>query len=61
MAKKAKHAIQSIPLDHDLAREADYYARRCGLTRDETLRIIRTASAPKGIVSSKAHQKRQIG
>ncbi|RWD30852.1 MAG: hypothetical protein E5Y89_02700 [Mesorhizobium sp.] len=57
MAKKAKHAIQSTSSDHDLAREADFYARRCGLTRDETLRIIRRASAPKGIASSKVHLK----
>ncbi|RUV10539.1 MAG: hypothetical protein EOQ60_32175 [Mesorhizobium sp.] len=57
MRKGAKQAIQRPPLDRDLALEANYYVRKCGLTRDETVRIIRQASASKAIVSRRDHPK----
>ncbi|RWA69063.1 hypothetical protein [Mesorhizobium sp.] len=43
---KAKQAIEP-PLDRERTREADYYARKVGMTRDEALRIIREADPAK--------------
>ncbi|WP_246679786.1 hypothetical protein [Mesorhizobium sp. B2-3-5] len=34
-------------MDSDLEVEAAYYARKCGITRDEALRTIKEAHAPK--------------
>ncbi|CDX21598.1 conserved hypothetical protein [Mesorhizobium sp. ORS 3324] len=56
MGKKAKQATE-IPIARERMTEADYYARRCGLTRDEALRIMRKACAPGAIVDGKHHQK----
>ncbi|MER8373918.1 hypothetical protein [Mesorhizobium sp. M1406] len=44
--QKAKQAIET-PLDRERAREADFYARKVGITRDEALRIIQDAHKPK--------------
>jgi hypothetical protein len=51
MGKKTKHkrkqAIEA-PLEGELEAEAAYYARKCGITREEAARIIREATrAPK--------------
>lgn len=50
MGKKAKQrAKQAIdaPLEGGLEAEADYYARKVGITRAEAAKIIREAHAPK--------------
>jgi hypothetical protein len=46
MGKKAKHDIEA-PIEGDLAAEAAYYARKCGITINEAAKIIRDASVPK--------------
>lgn len=46
MGKKAKQAIDA-PLAGRLEAEAAYYFRKVGITRDETVKIIREARAPK--------------
>jgi hypothetical protein len=50
MGKKAKlrtkHAAIE-PLDSELAAEAAYYSRKCGITLDEAAKIIREANGPK--------------
>ncbi|WP_246680473.1 MULTISPECIES: hypothetical protein [unclassified Mesorhizobium] len=47
MSKKAKHkakqAIIALPLDDEVQTEAAYYARLCGITPEEALRIIEAA------------------
>jgi hypothetical protein len=43
---KAKHDIEA-PIEGDLAAEAAYYARKCGITINEAAKIIRDASVPK--------------
>jgi hypothetical protein len=45
MGKKAKQALE-VPLEGELEAEAAYYARKCGITRDEAAKIIREAHAP---------------
>ncbi|WP_246680564.1 hypothetical protein [Mesorhizobium sp. B2-4-13] len=54
MSKKAKHkaiqAIIALPLDDEVQTEAAYYARLCGITAEEALRIIEAANGPKGPV-----------
>jgi len=50
MGKKAKHKAKlaiADPLDGEFEAEAAYYARKVGITIDETARIIREAQAPK--------------
>lgn len=51
MGKKAKHkakqAIIALPLDDEVQTEAAYYARLCGITPEEALRIIEAANGPK--------------
>ncbi|CAN7731964.1 hypothetical protein [Mesorhizobium sp. LjNodule214] len=44
--QKAKQAVEA-PSEGDLEREAAYYARKVGITRDEALTIIREAHQPK--------------
>ncbi len=43
---RAKHAVEE-PIEGELAAEAAYYARKCGITIDEAAKIIREALAPK--------------
>ncbi|WP_143748424.1 hypothetical protein [Mesorhizobium sp. ICMP 18942] len=49
MGKKAKlrvkHAVE-VPVEGELAAEAAYYARKCGITIAEAAKIIREAQAP---------------
>ncbi|TIT96958.1 MAG: hypothetical protein E5W55_10000 [Mesorhizobium sp.] len=62
MGKKAKpKARQAIdpPLDRERTREADYYARKVGMTRDEALRIIREADRPKLSIVRNDNAKRK--
>ncbi|WP_246686001.1 hypothetical protein [Mesorhizobium sp. B2-4-6] len=50
MGKKAKReATQAValPFDEELQTEAAYYARRCGITTEEALRIIKEANVQK--------------
>lgn len=50
MGKKVKHKTKRVteaPPDEDLEAEAAYYASRCGITRDEAVKIIRGAHEPK--------------
>lgn len=42
VGKKTKQAGQS-PIDREREIEAEYYARKCGLTRDGALKIIKDA------------------
>ncbi|MBZ9775508.1 hypothetical protein [Mesorhizobium sp. CO1-1-8] len=42
MGKKAKQNTESRP-DRERAIEANYFARRCGLTKDEALKILKKA------------------
>ncbi|TGV11417.1 hypothetical protein EN816_24515 [Mesorhizobium sp. M8A.F.Ca.ET.173.01.1.1] len=50
MGKKAKlrpkHAVEE-PIEGALAAEAAYYARKCGITKQESAKIIMEAHAPK--------------
>ncbi|TPO13384.1 hypothetical protein FJ980_01435 [Mesorhizobium sp. B1-1-5] len=49
MGKKAKlrpHVVEA-PIEGELAAEATYYARKCGITIDEAAKIIREANGPK--------------
>ena len=43
---RAKHAVEA-PMEGELAAEAAYYARKCGITIHEAAKIIREAHAPK--------------
>lgn len=55
VGKKAKQAGDS-PIDREREIEAEYYARKCGLTRDEALKIIKDARPVKrraGVVRAK--------
>ena len=46
MGKKTKQSNESS-LDRERATEADYYARKCGLTKEEALKIIKDAGPVK--------------
>lgn len=46
MGKKAKQKFET-PVDRERTAEADYYARKCGLTREEALRIMNDARSVK--------------
>ncbi|MBZ9974177.1 MULTISPECIES: hypothetical protein [unclassified Mesorhizobium] len=50
--QRAKHADER-PLDRERAREAEYYARKVGITRDEALSIILEAHMPKLVIARK--------
>lgn len=57
MAKKAKRKSKrrvETSKDGELEREADFYARKVGITRDEALTIIREALKPKLSIVSKS-------
>ncbi|TPK99151.1 hypothetical protein FJ934_01470 [Mesorhizobium sp. B2-4-12] len=41
--RKAKQSIE-LPFEDEAQTEAVYYARRCGITAEEALRIIKEAS-----------------
>lgn len=45
VGKKAKQSREE-PIDRERVAEADFYARRCGLTREEALRLLKEASPP---------------
>ncbi|UCI10502.1 hypothetical protein [Mesorhizobium sp. B1-1-8] len=51
--RKAKEAIIALPFDDEVQTEAAYYARKCGITTEEALRIINEASPPKPAAKSK--------
>ncbi|TPN80816.1 hypothetical protein FJ987_27420 [Mesorhizobium sp. CU2] len=53
---RAKHAVEA-PVEGELAAEAAYYARKCGITIDEAARIIRQAHAPISPGKRKDHPK----
>lgn len=57
MGKEAKHSSQS-PLDRERAIEVDYSARKCGLTKEEALKIIKEARPVMLAASSGGHSKR---
>jgi len=46
VGKKAKQSREE-PIDRERMAEADFYARRCGLTREEALRLLKEASPSK--------------
>jgi hypothetical protein len=46
MSKKAKQNREE-PIDNEWVVEAEFYARRCGLTRDEALKLLKEASPSK--------------
>ena len=46
VGKKAKQSREE-PIDRERVAEADFYARRCGLTRDEALKLLKEASPSK--------------
>ncbi|MER8434265.1 hypothetical protein [Mesorhizobium caraganae] len=48
MSKKAKQSREE-PIDSEWVVEADYYARRCGPTHDEALKLIKDAIPPKPV------------
>jgi hypothetical protein len=48
MSKKAKQSREE-PIDSERVVEADFYARRCGLTREEALKLIKEAIPPKRV------------
>ena len=48
MGKKAKKTREE-PIDRERVAEADFYARRCGLTREEALRLLKQASPSKTV------------
>ncbi|TPO07135.1 hypothetical protein FJ980_12490 [Mesorhizobium sp. B1-1-5] len=57
MGKKAKHKVRqtiALPLDDEVQTEAAYYARKCGITIEEALRIIKEARAPMPPKDAKA-------
>ncbi|RUX20302.1 hypothetical protein EOA23_28640 [Mesorhizobium sp. M2A.F.Ca.ET.042.01.1.1] len=54
--QKAKQAIEA-PLEGELERDAAYYARKVGITRDEAAEIIREARAPKLLLVGKDGRK----
>jgi hypothetical protein len=43
---RAKHAVEAA-VEGELAAEAAYYARKCGITIHEAAKIIREAHGPK--------------
>lgn len=50
MGKKAKLRAKDVveaPVEGELASEAAYYARKCGITIHEAAKIIRDAHGPK--------------
>jgi len=54
--RKAKHAV-GAPVEGELAAEAEYYARKCGITINEAAKIIREANGPKLSIVPKAKGK----
>lgn len=44
--KKRKLDSRQVPPSPEEIQEADFYARKCGLTKDEALKLIRDAKAP---------------
>ncbi|WP_181763429.1 hypothetical protein [Mesorhizobium sp. B2-4-15] len=60
MGRKAKHkpkqAIIALPLDDEVQTEAAYYARKCGITTEEALRIIKEANPPKSTKGATARK-----
>ncbi|RWC28424.1 MAG: hypothetical protein EOS27_18880 [Mesorhizobium sp.] len=46
VGKKAKQSREE-PIDRERMAEAEFYARRCGLTREEALRLLKEASPSK--------------
>ena len=60
MGKKAKLRAKDAaetPLEGELAAEAAYYARKCGITVYEAAKIIREAQAPISIGKRKDQSK----
>ncbi|MER9658168.1 hypothetical protein NKJ26_33070 [Mesorhizobium sp. M0152] len=47
MGKKAKRHRQSLA-DRERAIEANYFARKCGLTKEEALKILKEAAHQGG-------------
>ena len=50
VGKKAKQQRREEPIDRQRVAEADFYARRCGLTREEALKLIKEASPSKPVI-----------
>ena len=48
VGKKAKLSREG-PIDRERVAEADFYARRCGLTREEALKLLKEASPSKPV------------
>ncbi|MEI9412191.1 hypothetical protein [Mesorhizobium salmacidum] len=55
--QKANNQATERPVDRERAREAEYYARKVGITRDEALRIIHEAQVPKLAIVHKGRVK----
>ncbi|WP_292646308.1 hypothetical protein [Mesorhizobium sp.] len=56
MGKKAKQSREE-PIDRERVAEADFYARRCGLTRDEALKLFKEASTSKSQAAGKGKDR----
>ncbi|MBZ9799593.1 hypothetical protein [Mesorhizobium sp. ES1-4] len=46
--QKLKQAIVAPPIDDEVQTEAAYYARKCGITPEEAVRIIEAANRSEG-------------
>ncbi|UVK49455.1 hypothetical protein BPNPMPFG_008434 (plasmid) [Mesorhizobium sp. AR07] len=57
MGKKAKQKSES-PIDRERATEAEYYARKCGLTKEEAARILKDARTLKPLAEMAYAAKR---
>lgn len=56
VGKKAKQSREE-PIDRERVAEADFYARRCGLTRDEALKLFKEASTSKSQAAGKGKDR----
>ena len=58
MGKKAKKSSETPP-NREREIEAGYYARKLGLTKEETLQILKDADTLKPLASARDHSKRR--
>ncbi|WP_143748239.1 hypothetical protein [Mesorhizobium carmichaelinearum] len=49
VGRKAKQRREE-PIDRERVAEADFYARRCGLTREEALKLLKETSPSKPVI-----------
>ncbi|MFK0692536.1 hypothetical protein ACFX5Q_30795 [Mesorhizobium sp. IMUNJ 23033] len=58
--KKPRTAVSSLSAPSPAeAYEATYFARKCGLTRDEALKMMREAQSPLSMATSSGGQRKK--